>query len=179
MVGRANMRTVKRYKNRKLYDTENSRYITLAGLGKLIHNGEDIRVIDAKTQEDITGMVLTQILLQEQRHQDMPVALTRIRELLRSGEELLHTSVQKISSEAEKTVQKPLSDIRQFMESRMSAFDDFQNLVNERMESILVTMRQTHVQEDCKAIQDKIESMEKRIEKLEKITRKSTTGEKK
>ena len=75
------MRTIKRYRNRKLYDTHTSKYITLAGLGKLIQQDEDLRVIDADTHEDITSTVLTQVLLQEQKKQGIPVALTRIREL--------------------------------------------------------------------------------------------------
>lgn len=174
------MRTIKRYRNRKLYDTLDSRYITLVGLGELLHNGEDIRVIDAKTQQDITGTVLTQVLLREQRSQNMPMALTRIRELLRTGEEILHSSVQKISSEAEKTVQRPISEVRQFLDSTIGAFDEFQSLVDERMDSVLAAIKQlSPIQRDYKAMQEKIDALEKRIEKLENMAGKPTSGGKK
>jgi len=171
------MRTIKRYRNRKLYDTQDSKYITLAVLGKLLHDNEDIRVIDAKTKEDITGTVLTQVLLHEQRSQGMPVALTRIRELLQTGEEILHSSVQRLSSEAEKTVQRPISEAKQFLDTTMRAFDDFQAIVDERMDSVLAAIKQlSPIQGDCKAMQEKIEEMEKKINELEQIIKKTESG---
>ncbi len=58
---------IKRYANRKLYNTESSRYITLKGISELVHEGTDIRVIDNETGNDITSVVLSQILVDDQR----------------------------------------------------------------------------------------------------------------
>ncbi len=53
---------IKRYANRKLYNTQTSRYITLKGIAELIDDGEEVRVIDNETGEDITNVALSQIL---------------------------------------------------------------------------------------------------------------------
>jgi polyhydroxyalkanoate synthesis repressor PhaR len=58
---------IKRYANRKLYDTEASRYITLKGISELIDADEDVRVIDNETGEDITSVALSQILVDSER----------------------------------------------------------------------------------------------------------------
>jgi polyhydroxyalkanoate synthesis repressor PhaR len=55
---------VKRYSNRRLYDTKDSRYITLPDLAEKIREGEDVQVIDAKTGDDLTQTTLTQIIME-------------------------------------------------------------------------------------------------------------------
>ncbi len=60
------MRTIKKYSNRRLYDTEVSSYINLDALAELIRGGEQIRVVDAKSGEDLTHTVLLQIILETQ-----------------------------------------------------------------------------------------------------------------
>ena len=61
------IKTIKRYQNRKLYDTHESSYVTLDEIAKMIKNGEDIRVIDNKTKNDITSATLTQLLYESER----------------------------------------------------------------------------------------------------------------
>ena len=58
---------IKRYANRKLYNTAISRYITLKGIAELIEQGEEVRVIDNETGEDITSITLSQILVDNER----------------------------------------------------------------------------------------------------------------
>lgn len=71
--------TIKKYANRRLYDTSKSVYITLDDLAALVREGRDFRVVDAKSDEDITHSVLTQIIMEaEQGDQTMlPVAFLR------------------------------------------------------------------------------------------------------
>jgi len=57
------MRLIKRYPNRRLYDTETSQYITLEDLARLVHDGREVRIIDSKNGEDLTRRVLVQVLL--------------------------------------------------------------------------------------------------------------------
>ncbi|WP_260484421.1 polyhydroxyalkanoate synthesis repressor PhaR [Sphingomicrobium flavum] len=57
---------IKKYANRRLYDTESSAYITLDTLSKMIRDGRDVEVIDAKSGEDITHQVMTQIIVDEE-----------------------------------------------------------------------------------------------------------------
>ena len=58
--------TIKKYANRRLYDTESSAYITLDRLAQMVRDGREFEVIDAKTGEDITRQVLTQIIVDEE-----------------------------------------------------------------------------------------------------------------
>ena len=56
--------TIKKYSNRRLYDTAHSRYLTIEELGELIQQGFNVQVIDSKTKEDITQAILTQIVME-------------------------------------------------------------------------------------------------------------------
>ena len=58
---------IKRYANRKLYNTGTSRYITLRGIAELLERGEDVKVIDNETGEDMTAVTLSQILVESER----------------------------------------------------------------------------------------------------------------
>ena len=61
------MVTIKKYGNRRLYDTVDSKYITLEELAARIRSGADVRVVDAKTDEDLTQSTLTQIIIEGRR----------------------------------------------------------------------------------------------------------------
>jgi len=60
-------RTIKRYANRKLYDTSTSRYITLNGISELVRDGYDIEVVDLETGTDLTPLILSQIVMGEEK----------------------------------------------------------------------------------------------------------------
>jgi len=66
---------VKKYSNRRLYDTDESRYITLEELTEKIRSGTDVRVVDAKTGDDLTQATLTQIILEGPSARFLPVPL--------------------------------------------------------------------------------------------------------
>jgi polyhydroxyalkanoate synthesis repressor PhaR len=61
------MGVVKRYSNRKLYDTRAKQYVTLDGLAELIRQGEDVSVVDHPTGEDITVLTLAQIIVEQEK----------------------------------------------------------------------------------------------------------------
>lgn len=66
---------VKKYANRRLYDTDESRYITLGELTDKVRQGIDVQVIDAKSNEDLTQATLTQIILESKAARALPTAL--------------------------------------------------------------------------------------------------------
>lgn len=78
---------VKKYSNRRLYDTEESRYITLDELTERIRDGADVRVIDAKTGEDLTQATLTQVILEGPAAKLLPVPL--LTQLIRMQDDAL------------------------------------------------------------------------------------------
>jgi polyhydroxyalkanoate synthesis repressor PhaR len=80
---------IKRYANRKLYNTEASRYITLKGISELIENGDDVRVIDNESGEDITHVTLSQILVDSER-EGRQVPKSILTDLLHRGGDALY-----------------------------------------------------------------------------------------
>ncbi len=63
------MRLIKRYENRKLYDAQAKRYITLDGIAELIRQGQDVQVIDHTSAEDLTAFTLTQVICDQEKRQ--------------------------------------------------------------------------------------------------------------
>jgi len=59
--------TIKRYNNRKLYDTNQSCYVTLEEIGELVSSGQDIQVIDNSSKTDITAVTLLQVMFDKER----------------------------------------------------------------------------------------------------------------
>ena len=74
--------TIKKYANRRLYDTESSTYITLDRLGLMIREGREFEVVDAKTGEDITRHVLTQIIVDEEARGSTMLPVNFLRQLI-------------------------------------------------------------------------------------------------
>ena len=78
----ANRVTIKKYANRRLYDTESSSYITLDKLATMIRDGRDFEVVDAKSGEDITHQVLTQIIVEEEARGETMLPVKFLRQLI-------------------------------------------------------------------------------------------------
>ena len=74
--------TIKKYANRRLYDTESSTYITLDRLAAMIREGRDFEVVDAKTGDDITHQVLTQIIVEEEARGGTMLPVNFLRQLI-------------------------------------------------------------------------------------------------
>lgn len=73
---------IKKYANRRLYNTETSSYITLDHLATMTREGRDFKVIDAKTEEDITHNVLTQIIMEEENRGQTMLPVNFLRQLI-------------------------------------------------------------------------------------------------
>jgi polyhydroxyalkanoate synthesis repressor PhaR len=86
-------RIIKRYANRKLYDTRESRYVTLLDIAKLIREGEELRIIDNKSKDDVTNVTFAQIIYEEEKIGDGEANSAGVlREFIRSGTDKLLAS---------------------------------------------------------------------------------------
>ena len=74
--------TIKKYANRRLYDTESSTYITLDRLAAMVREGREFEVVDAKTGEDLTRQVLTQIIVDEEARGSTMLPVNFLRQLI-------------------------------------------------------------------------------------------------
>jgi polyhydroxyalkanoate synthesis repressor PhaR len=75
--------TIKKYANRRLYNTGTSTYVTLDDLAEMVKKGEDFQVVDAKTGDDITRSVLTQIIVEQENKGPNLLPVTFLRQLIR------------------------------------------------------------------------------------------------
>ncbi len=80
------VKIIKRYQNRKLYDTHESSYVTLDEIAKMIKAGEDLRVIDNKTKNDITASTLTQLLYESEKKAKTQPSVDLLKEIIRHGD---------------------------------------------------------------------------------------------
>ncbi len=91
-------RVIKRYGNRKLYDTRESRYITLDEIAGYVREGEEVSVIENQTGTDLTVVAFAQIILEEERRRgDGFLSLAFLRQLIRNGEQLPEGLVGKVA----------------------------------------------------------------------------------
>lgn len=83
------MIVLKKYANRRLYDTQKSAYVTLGGVAADIRQGKTVRAFDAKTKEDVTAFVLTQIILEEAKNHNALLPVPLLHMIIRYGENVL------------------------------------------------------------------------------------------
>jgi len=81
---------IKRYGNRRLYNTETSTYVNYQDLTEIIRAGHDIQVIDSKTGEDVTKSILIQVILEEEKNKNSILPAQFLFQLIRSQEESMH-----------------------------------------------------------------------------------------
>ena len=109
-AGAVEPRLIKRYANRKMYDTVRSCYVTLEEVASMVRAGEDVKVIDNKTKDDLTEVTLTQALLDSKRKKRGSVSLQEIKRILASGSDYLQQRitepVTRVQRDAERTVEK-------------------------------------------------------------------------
>jgi len=77
---------IKRYSNRKLYDPQTSRYVTLEELADMIRAGQEIAVVDVATGENLTSVVLAQIILEKEKQRDSALPTGFMHQLIQYGE---------------------------------------------------------------------------------------------
>jgi polyhydroxyalkanoate synthesis repressor PhaR len=116
---------IKKYANRKLYDTRTSRYITLDGIAELVRDGHDIRVVDRVNGSDLTQVVLSQIVLTEEKRGP--------KRLVDVGADALHERGQALLDYVRKTLNVP-ADIVTEVERRRGSLE---GMVDEAIERTL------------------------------------------
>ncbi|TMD91212.1 MAG: hypothetical protein E6I73_04970 [Chloroflexi bacterium] len=120
---------IKKYANRKLYDTQTSRYVTLEGIAGLVRDGHTIEVVDRDTRQDLTQVVLSQIVLEEEKRGPA--------RLVDAGADAIHERGQALLDYVRKTLNVP-GDLVNQVERRRS---DLESMVDEAIERALRRLR--------------------------------------
>ena len=183
MTATAPKRVIKRYANRKLYDTEQSCYVTHEEIALLVRSGEDIRIIDNQSKEDLTRLTLAQILTKEERRKRRTLPLNTLKSILQtSGEKLQERITQQVSTikvEAVETVRNVLrpgespegqepnteesesESLREWLDKSQRGYENLAKTVEERWGLMVNAL--DHLEEN----RTRISSLEQRIQELE------------
>lgn len=149
-----NPKIIKRYQNRKLYDTSDSCYVTLEDISEMIKQGEEIEVVDNETKEDLTAVTLAQIIFEEQKKKTHVLPLNTFRQIIQSGGETLKEIVQKTIE----TGAREFQNVRTFVDDKVRpAYESIQQI--------------PAVQSEIKVLRSKIDALEQKIKQYEKKTR--------
>jgi|TARA_R110002096_G_scaffold421710_1_gene627659 polyhydroxyalkanoate synthesis repressor PhaR len=136
----SNSRVIKKYPNRRLYDTEISKYVTLNDVRKLIIDREPVKVLDAKSKEDLTRSVLLQIILEQEEDGEPIMSAQMLEQLIRfygdpfqtNFAKYLETSVKLIAEQRAKVISKfelvsdPFSLMSTMANRNMEVFKEMQ-----------------------------------------------------
>src|SRR3990167_5470426 len=107
---------IKRYQNRKLYDTHNSTYVTLDDISKMIKSSLDVQIIDNRTKEDLTAVTLAQIIFEEEKKKQSLLPLFALKRIIQEGGE-------SIKDFFEKTIDTGVSSISRAKEGAEKVID--------------------------------------------------------
>jgi polyhydroxyalkanoate synthesis repressor PhaR len=162
-------RIIKRYANRKLYDTEHSRYVTLDQISEMIRAGDDVKIIDNKTKEDLTTVTLAQIIFEEEKKQRSFLPLAAMRNIIQSGGEWFAEAQRRVQSilpgkhrhdggtdatleatpvdagEPDEALMKKrsMASLREWIEHSKHRLDDWQRSVDTKVRGALESVSQT------------------------------------
>ena len=189
-------RVIKRYSNRKLYDMTDSRYITLEKIAEFVRAGQEIQVIDNQSQEDLTAVILSQILFeQEKRKRGGFLPISTLQNILQSGEQVFHRRIARpVSSvrgeaekvvgewvgEAEKTIGRVVrkgTDIEgqltlfktSLAELLQRSMDDFGQMVDAQIKTATDSMNRFAASiKELDKLKERIEDLEKAVGNLKK-----------
>jgi polyhydroxyalkanoate synthesis repressor PhaR len=179
-------KVIKRYTNRKLYDTVESRYVTLDEIAGMVKSGGEVRIIDNSTKEDLTSVTLAQIIFEEEK-KTSKMNLRTLKDLIRYGGERaaqlvedtqaeLRGRVEAVRQAAEQRVQTLLktgqqtSDrAKEMVAASQEAVSQFQRRVDERVRTAVEGMSSfAEFRRDLSDLAARIAQLEKKLEELDR-----------
>jgi polyhydroxyalkanoate synthesis repressor PhaR len=179
-------KVIKRYTNRKLYDTVESRYVTLEEIAEMVKGGADVRIVDNRTKEDLTSVTLAQIIFEEEK-KTSKMSLRTLKDLIRHGGERAQQFVEDTQAELRDRVE----GLRQAAETRVQtlitkgqatgdrakdlvaasqeAVTQFQRRVDERVRTAVEGMSSLpEIKRELQQISTRLEELDRRLKDLEK-----------
>ncbi len=112
------VRLIKRYESRKLYDTEESRYVSLDEIAAFVRGGQEVRVVDNATSEDVTAHTLTLVILEEGKAGKSVLPTELMHDLVRAGERAFSTGMEQVQSGVDRLVQASIDRVAPLRQAR-------------------------------------------------------------
>jgi polyhydroxyalkanoate synthesis repressor PhaR len=167
-------RIIKRYSNRKLYDTKDSRYVTLLQIAEMVRAGEEVQIIDNNTKDDLTEVTLAQIIYEEQKTHSRNVPLQTLKELIHARTEKVLADLREgpigrlipgAGTKGEEKVEVTAKDAKPtLVDQAMEKFEEMQHQLDERVKAILSGFRPfQQLQQEVKRLNERIEELERKL----------------
>lgn len=155
---------IKRYQNRKLYDTAASRYVTLEDIAQMIKRGEEVRIVDNKTKKDLTAVTLAQILYEEEKSERSLLPLAILKKIVQNRGEILFDAVRRGQQVLEKGVESVQEKAGEFGRG----IEDMQSRIESRMSTLKDGVAAARdLRTEVGRLEEKIKTLEKRVKELE------------
>ncbi|MBV8049738.1 MAG: polyhydroxyalkanoate synthesis regulator DNA-binding domain-containing protein [Acidobacteriaceae bacterium] len=152
--------TIKKYGNRRLYDTVASRYVNLDDIARLIREGREVKVLDAKTGTDLTRVVLTQIITEDAKDKPTGLPLELLRQLIIASDEVRQEFVMWYLKSAFDTYQK----VQDAVQNRLS---DVQSAILSPLETMKRFLGTPGIPERSSNATTEVEALRQRVAELE------------
>lgn len=122
------IRLIKRYESRKLYDTEESRYVSLEEIAGWIRQGQEVKVVDNASSADVTSQTLAQIILEEGRKGTSFLPSELLHDLVRLGERAVQSGMEQVQHGVDKLIDRlgPVRRAREEMQSLRARLEDLE-----------------------------------------------------
>ena len=160
---------IKKYPNRRLYDTSGSCYVNLEDIAGLIRDGKDVQVVDAQTGEDITRVTLTQIIVDDAKQQPAGLPLQLLRQLIISSDRVGHEFIMwylKSAFDAYQKVQgKVQSGLTEVQSAAKFPLSIMKNLIQAQVAEGRVPDSRVDRDAELQQLHARIAELEARIEK--------------
>lgn len=123
------IRLIKRYESRKLYDTEESRYVSLDEISTWIRQGQEVKVVDNASGSDVTSQTLTQIILDEGRKGTSFLPSELLHDLVRVGERAVNTGIEQVQHSVDRIIDRlgPVRRAREEMSSLRARLEQLES----------------------------------------------------
>jgi polyhydroxyalkanoate synthesis repressor PhaR len=164
-------RVIKRYSNRKLYDTKDSRYVTLLQIAEMVRGGEEVQIIDNNTKDDLTEVTLAQIIYEEQKAHSRNVPLQTLKELIHTRTEKVLADLREgpigrlipgAKAETEVPVAKEVKPT--LVDQAKEKLEEVQHQLDERIKAILASFRPLQqLQQEVRRLNERIEELERKL----------------
>lgn len=165
---------IKKYENRRLYDTTNSRYVNLEEVAQLLQQGNEVQVLDAASGEDITRLILTQIIVEDAKGSDSSFPLDLLRQMV--------IATGRASQESALQYMKSMMEIYQnayrAMPNPLNPFDFMQTPRPAQEKPKAGTRKDASERDSRQSETDEVKELKARLAELEKLVS-SVVGQKK
>src|ERR1035438_2087640 len=151
---------IKKYGNRRLYDSSNSRYVNLDDIARLLREGKDVQIVDAKTGQDLTRVTLTQIITEDAKDKPTGLPLELLRQLIVASDEVRQEFVMWYLKSAFDTYEK----VQDAVQSRLG---EVQSAILSPVETMQRFLGKPVVSQARVGAEPELDALRKRVAELE------------